>query len=262
MPDLSVFDGIVEMKAAASQVGLVAALAATKATPPPGATRLFAGQDPPAGSTAKRGSPLKILVYQKAAETAATSPSPSASPGATAAVAKAGNMPNLIGLTLDQAVSRLTKGMRIGSDEIGDKPPSPDLALTIFSQTPAAGSNVDMSKPVVISVKRYGSARTQAATAERFDGTYVGSYSGSDKGRVRFTVSGGSISISSPGSGSGQISASGRASISGAGADGASSYTFNGTFSVDASGGASANGRWSGQQSGFTGTGRWSASRQ
>ena len=284
VPDLSVFDGIVEMKAAASHVGLVPALAATKATPPPGATRLFAGQDPPAGSTAKRGSSLKILVYQKAAETAAASPSPSASPGATVAVA-GGNMPNLIGLTLDQAVSRLPRNMRVGSDEIGDKPPSPDLALTIFSQTPAPGANVDTSKSVVISVKRYGSSRadattssdadtadsssqpgtsgsSQANTAARFDGTYVGSYSGADKGRVRFSVNGGTITISSPGSGSGRVSASGRASISGAGADGDSSYTFNGTFSVNSNGGATASGRWSGQQQGFTGTGRWSAARQ
>jgi hypothetical protein len=200
-------------------------------------------------------------------------------------------MPNLIGLTLDQAVTRLPKNMSIGSTEAGDKPPSADLALTIFSQTPAPGAYVDTSKAVDVSVKLYGSSRTdttdtseattsdtaqtdtgsadsdsggssQPATAERFDGTYIGSYRGGDSGRVRFTVSGGSITISSPGSGSGQISASGKASISGSGADGESSYSFSGRFSVNPSGGASAAGRWSGVQQGFRGTGTWSASRQ
>lgn len=260
VPDLSIFDGLVEMKAAASQVGLIPALAATKATPPPNSTRLFAGQDPPAGSKAKRGSSLKILVYQKTAETAAATPTPTATPSPTA-IAVSGNMPNLIGLTLDQAVTRLTSNMRIGSDEIGDKPPTAEKALTIFSQSPAAGSRVDTSRPIVISVKRYGSAQTQAATAQRFDGTYVGSYSGADSGRVRFTVSGGTISISSPGSGSGRVSAGGSASISGAGTDSSSSYSFSGTFSISADGKASASGRWTGKQQGYSGSGTWRASR-
>ena len=262
VPDLSIFDGVVEMKAAASQVGLVAALAATKATPPPGTTRLFAGQDPAAGSTAKKGSTVKILVYQKAAENAAASTTPSASPAPTTAVAKGGNMPNLIGLTIDQAVTRLGRNMRIGDTEAGDKPPTPEQARTIFSQTPAAGSNVDLNKPLVVSVKIYGGAQADIPAANRFDGNYVGSYRGADKGRVRFSVHGGAIAITSPGSGTGQISASGRASISGSGADGQSTYSFSGNFSLDASGGASASGRWSGQQSGFQGSGTWSAARQ
>ena len=44
-------------------------------------------------------------------------------------------MPNLTGLTLEQAVARLPAKMEILSDEIGDKPPTPEKALTIFAQT-------------------------------------------------------------------------------------------------------------------------------
>ncbi len=347
VPDISGFEGVSEMKAAASSAGLVPSLAATKATPPPGTTRLFAGQDPAAGTKAKRGAPLQILIYQSSVAPspsptpyAAESPSPNESeevrvpdlsafsnvsemkvalshvgltgafsakgkppskeqefkfasqaPGADAKLKRgstvsvsiyqkfeeettsptptpasssgtrtaSGTMPSLIGLTLDQAMASLTSNMRIGSYEEGANPPTPQQALTIFSQSPLAGTRFDANKPLVISVKRYSAA--QVNTAVRFDGTYTGSYTGADKGRVRFTVSGGSITISSPGSGSGTVSAGGSASISGAGNDGNSSYSFSGTFTIGADGRATASGRWSGQQSGFQGSGTWSASR-
>jgi beta-lactam-binding protein with PASTA domain/predicted nucleic acid-binding Zn-ribbon protein len=115
---------------------------------------------PVAGSKEKRGSTVTVSIYQKfEGEVAAASASPTASPvGPTGA----DTMPNLIGLTLDQAVTRLTSKMRIGSDEVGDKPPTAEQAMTIFSQTPAAGSKVDTSKQVVVSVKRYGSAKSSA----------------------------------------------------------------------------------------------------
>lgn len=171
-------------------------------------------------------------------------------------------MPDLTGKTLEQAVALLPSNMRINSDEVGDKPPSPDKALTIFAQTPAPGATFDPKKPPVVTVKRYGSAQAEAKPKERFDGTYVGSYSGNDSGAVRFSVSGGTIAITSPGRGTGQISASGSASISGSGADGNSSYTFSGTFTLGADGKASAAGRWTGKQHGFTGQGTWSASRR
>lgn len=247
VPDVSGFNDPKAMKAAAGP-DLVGVIMATKATPPPGTTTLFASQDPPANTKAKRGSTLKIYIYQSLA-------------AATATPAASGNMPSLIGLTLDQAVTRLTPNMTISSDEIGDKPPTPEQALTIFHQNPAAGNNIDATKPLVVIVKRYGSAKAIATGKERFDGTYRGSYRGADKGAVRFTVSGGSIVITSPGSGSGHVSASGAASISGSGADGNSTYSFSGTFSVDADGNASASGRWSGQQQGFKGSGTWSAAR-
>ncbi|HEV3409656.1 MAG TPA: PASTA domain-containing protein, partial [Chthoniobacterales bacterium] len=176
VPDLSVFDGVGEMKAAASHVGLVPALAATKATPPPGATRLFAGQEPAAGSKAKRGSTLKILVYQQAA-TAAAAPTPSGSPSDNA-VAASGKMPDLTGLTLEQAMTRLTSNMRIGGDEVGDKPPAPEKAMTIFAQTPAAGSNLDTKKNVVVTVKRYGSSKSaEEATPPPFEEQPTGAVS-------------------------------------------------------------------------------------
>lgn len=236
-----------------NQAGLKSAFKARK--PPSKKEELtVADSAPGAGEKVKRGSTVVVYVYQKyEAET----PTPTATP----TPAKLGNMPTLTGLTLDQAVTRLPANMRIGSDEVGDAPPSPGLALTIFYQNPAAGSSVDLSRPTVVTVKRYGSAQATLATAVRFDGTYVGSYRGADKGAVRFTVSGGTISIQSPGSGSGQVTASGSARISGAGNDGNSSYSFTGTFSVTPDGKATASGSWTGQQSGFKGSGTWSAAR-
>jgi hypothetical protein len=254
VPDVSGYDDPGAMKAAAGP-NMVGVIMATKATPTPGTTKLFAYQDPPANSKVKRGPPLptlKIYIYQSLAQ-AVTSPTP----------ALTGEMPDLIGLTLDQAMSRLRPNMRINSDEVGDKPLKPELALTIFSQYPAANAKIDANKPIIVTVKRYGSAQSTVGTGpERFDGTYVGSYSGSDSGTIRFSVNGGTIAITSPGRGTGQISASGSASISGSGADGESSYTFSGTFSVGAAGKASAGGRWTGQQQGFKGHGTWSASRR
>lgn len=72
VPDLSVFNGLTEMQAVARHAGLVPVLAATKATPPPGKT-LFATQDPLPGTKAAKGSVLKIIVYQKAAQTTSSS---------------------------------------------------------------------------------------------------------------------------------------------------------------------------------------------
>jgi hypothetical protein len=67
--------------------------------------------------------------------------------------------------------------MEILSDEIGDKPPTPEKALTIFAQTPAAGTTFDPNKPPSVKVKRYGSAKTEGRTATAsspFVGTWVG----------------------------------------------------------------------------------------
>jgi len=88
----------------------------------------------------------------------ASTPASSPKPGDTAQ----GTMPNLVGLTLEQASTRLKGKMRIGGDEIGNKPPSPEKALTIFFQTPAAGSKLATDKETVVTVKRYGSAKEAA----------------------------------------------------------------------------------------------------
>ena len=270
VPDVSTAGNDPKAMKAAAGPDMVGVIVATKASPSPRATKLFASQDPPANSKAKRGSTLKIFIFQSLAEASATpppsassSPTPFASPTSSPSPTLSGAMPDLTGLTLEQAVARLPSNMRIGSDEAGDKPPRPELAMTIFAQTPAPGARFDPRKPPVVRVKRYGSAKSTVGTGpERFDGTYVGSYSGSDHGTVRFTVSGGAIAITSPGRGTGQISASGSASISGSGADGNSSYTFSGIFSLGADGRAGASGRWSGEQQGFKGTGTWSAARR
>lgn len=112
----------------------------------------IAGQNPAAGEKKKRGSTVVVFIAQKYE-------SPEASSTADASPTAPGTMPSLIGLTLDQATTRLTSKMRIGGDEVGDKPPTVEKALTIYSQTPAAGSKITSDKPIVVSVKRYGSGK-------------------------------------------------------------------------------------------------------
>jgi beta-lactam-binding protein with PASTA domain len=111
----------------------------------------IADQDPPAGEKKERGSIVIVFIAQKyeTPESSTADSSPTAP----------GTMPSLIGLTLDQATTRLTSNMRIGGDEVGDKPPTLEKALTIYSQTPAAGSKIDKDKTIVVAVKRYGSGK-------------------------------------------------------------------------------------------------------
>lgn len=267
-------DDIEAMKAAASAAGFAPTVAATSATPPAGSKRLFADQNPKAGTKAQRGKPLTIVIYQKIAEAAATTPTPAETASSTApslGPTSTGTVPNLIGLTLSQATSRLTGKMRIGGDEVGDKPPTADKAFTIFSQYPSAGTKIDLDKEVAVAVKRYGSAEaapTPPPAANRFDGRYRGSYTGTARtsfgpsktnGAVSFTVSNGAISITSPGSGSGNISDEGHGSFGG-GTDDGSAYKFSGSFTFSGNG-ASAGGSWSATFDGGSASGTWSAAR-
>ena len=89
-------------------------------------------------------------------------------------------MPKLTGLTLDQATTRLGKHMRIGSDEAGNKPPKPDDAYRIYYQTPAAGTKIDPDKETLVSVKRYGSAKTDEPPSAPSEGNdpFLGSWWG------------------------------------------------------------------------------------
>ncbi len=255
---------VAEAKATLSAAGLAAGFNAKggKPTVQDLEFKTTGAQDVPGGSKAKRGATVTVSIYQKYDATAAASPTPPTSPPPPPTPAS-GTMPDLTGLTLEQAVARLPAGMRIGSVEMGDKPPKPELALRIFGQTPAPGTKIDLKIPPAVTVKHYGSAQSTVGTGpERFDGSYTGSYTGADKGAVRFTVANGIIAISSPGRGTGQINQSGAASITGSGADGNSTYTFSGTFSIGSNGKAGAGGTWSGKQSGFSGSGTWSASRR
>jgi beta-lactam-binding protein with PASTA domain len=253
---------VAEAKATLSAVGLTAGFNAKGGKP--GSKDLefktTGTLDPPAGSKAKRGSTVTVSIFQKYETTASSTPTATALPAATPAL---GTMPDLIGLTLDQAVARLPAGMRIGSVDAGTKPPKPELANTVFAQTPTAGAKVDLKRPPAVTVKVYGAKDATVGNGpERFDGSYTGSYSGSDRGAVKFTVANGVIAITSPGRGTGQISQSGAASIAGSGADGQSTYSFSGTFSIGAGGKASASGNWTGQYGSFTGHGTWSAARR
>lgn len=146
------------MKAAAGP-DMVGVILATKITPPPGSTQLFAWQEPDANTKAPRGSTLKIYIYQSLAGAAVIpSPTPSTS------------MPDLTGLTLEQAVAQLPPKTQVLADEMGEYPPTPEKALTIFSQTPAKGAPL----APVVTVKRYGSAKIYDASTDPLAGKWVG----------------------------------------------------------------------------------------
>lgn len=158
VPSLAGFPNVAAMKAALSSVGLTGVFNAKGKPPTKELEFKFAQQDPAAGEKVKRGSPVNVFIYQKF-EAATASPTPTPALATTP-----GQMPNLIGLTLEQADARLTSNMRIGGDEVGDQPPTPEKALTIFAQTPPAGANLAADKPVIVTVKRYGSAKAEDAT--------------------------------------------------------------------------------------------------
>jgi hypothetical protein len=158
VPDVSGFNTPKAMKAAAGP-DMVGVILATKITPPTGSTQLFAWQEPDANTKAPRGSTLKIYIYQSLAGAAVIpSPTPSTS------------MPDLTGLTLEQAAAQLPPNTQVLADEMGEYPPTPEKALTIFSQTPAKGEPL----APVVTVKRYGSAKTYDASSDPLAGTWVG----------------------------------------------------------------------------------------
>jgi hypothetical protein len=107
--------------------------------------------------------------------------------------------------------------------------------------------------------------------AGRFDGNYVGSYTGTSSapgypaqpvsGAVQFSVSNGIITVQAPSGGTGQLAANGSASfgVSGGLYSGA---TFSGVFTGKrGTNAATATGAWSFNQSGVTANGSWTAAR-
>lgn len=102
-----------------------------------------------------------------------------------------------------------------------------------------------------------------------FDGTYTGSYSGTVSGfgvsapvsgAVQFTVSGNTVTVTVPSSGSGTIENDGTATFSPTGGSVAGAV-FSGVFSLVSGGGVAASGGWTYSQSGVIGSGTWSATR-
>lgn len=146
VPDLSLFDGLGEMQAVARHAGLKPTLVPTDATPEPGKKSLFHKQHPERGTKANKDDTLQIFHFKKPIDTV--------------------DVPSLIGLTLEQAQSRLKSNMTITSDEVGDKPPTPEQALTIFEQNPAPNAMIPSDQKIVVAVKRYGSAQSDKPAAE------------------------------------------------------------------------------------------------
>jgi beta-lactam-binding protein with PASTA domain len=151
VPNLSVFDGIIEMKAAATHVGLVPGLAATKGTAPSGSKRLFAGQTPAAGSKAKRGSPLTILVYQSAA--APPAPIPDAVVSHTPNESDEVRVPDLSAFdNVSEMKAALAHVGLTGAFNAKGKPPSKEKEFKFAAQAPGADSRVKRGATVVVSV--------------------------------------------------------------------------------------------------------------
>jgi hypothetical protein len=176
VPSVAGAESVDYMRTILNQAGFKSAFKAVKPAKKEDELK-FVSQKPAAGERKPRGSLVVVFITQKFE--AAESPTPT-----PVLAEKSGEMPNLIGLTLDQAVSRLTRKMRIGGDEVGDKPPRPEKAYTIYAQSPLAGATIDSNKETVVRVKRYGSAKatesavaTPPASAEQSD-PFVGTWTG------------------------------------------------------------------------------------
>jgi len=180
-------------KSALSSVGLIAAFNAKGGRPPTKEQefKTTGALEPVAGTKVPRGSTVTVSLYQKYEETAQTTPT--ASPQGPGSGSSA--MPNLIGLTLDEAVAKLPAGMRIGSTEVGRKPKSPEKELTIFAQSPDAGTKTDRSKEVVVSVKLFGSRETTSdssgsnPSSDPFTGVWAGKWPDDKSNPTELTIS-------------------------------------------------------------------------
>jgi hypothetical protein len=145
-----------------------------------------------------------------------------------------------------------------------------DLVLAVVRILPAKGPLIARNSSARV-FATVGSIRSKpvlvTSEAAPFDGAYAGSYSGSVsgfgysgpvQGAVSFTVSGGTIVVTVPSAGSGQVTRTGSGSfITGSGS--VAGATFTAHFIRWPSGAVTANGTWSVDSGGVTGGGTWSA---
>lgn len=141
-------------------------------------------------------------------------------------------------------------------------PGCPDPCVTVHS----------VSVPPTQAVTSLAGAAIPAPSVSRFDGTYTGTFNGwwADEdgetlevsGSVLFSVSHGTMTVTSPGSGTGTISAEGRVLTGSVRAEGAS-CTFGGGFSVtpQTARGLANGGFYCTLEDGSTSAGDWSAVR-
>ena len=147
VPDLSGYASTSEIEAVLTHAGLVRTLVAAKEKPPSKEKEFkFAGQLPGAGEKVKRGTAVAVAFYQKFESSD-----------------NAGNLvPNVIGLSLDQARSNLeAAGLQLGGLEHGATPPSGDKANLIYEQTPGVGEKLPANK--MVSLKQYAASATKTA---------------------------------------------------------------------------------------------------
>ena len=148
VPDLSRYGSPGEIKNALAQLGLTASFIAAKEKPPSKDRELkFASQSPGPETKVKRGSTVTVAFYAQL-ETAE---------------APVGVVPDVIGLTIQQAQTRIeAAGLKLGGVESGTlQPPSPDKAYKVYAQIPRAGEPAPGNQ--IVMVKEYGSG--QRATA-------------------------------------------------------------------------------------------------
>ena len=103
-----------------------------------------------------------------------------------------------------------------------------------------------------------------ATAAGPLDGTYKGTYSGTATGAVEFSVVGDQVTVTKPGSGSGEISGSEISMVVGSAMVGGYTcqYRSDGHLSVQQSGEVVANGTWNATcDGGYSGSGNWQATR-
>jgi hypothetical protein len=149
VPSVAGAESIEYMRIILNQAGFKAAFRAVK--PKEKKDELtFADQKPSAGEKKKRGSTVVVFIYQKF-ESSVAEASPSPSPGVEAP----GTVPSLVGLTLEQAVAKLSPlGLSIGGIDDTKKTDKPDKVNTIIEQAPPANAKIPADKRV--SVTRYG----------------------------------------------------------------------------------------------------------
>jgi hypothetical protein len=144
VPDMSVFAGGEEMRVALGHVGLVGAFASAGNAPSEEQEFKVAGQEPAPGTKVKRGSTVTVAVYQKFVDVNEAK----------------STVPNVVGLTLEQAVHQLNSvGLASSGIEVSGRPPTAEQAHRVYSQSPAAGEQIPANN--LVALKQYGSYKDQ-----------------------------------------------------------------------------------------------------
>jgi beta-lactam-binding protein with PASTA domain len=149
VPDLAGRDSA-SAAAALQQAQLVGTFIVPNLPRSPNDWFIVAAQSEPPGKQMPPGSPVAVELALVHEDTQGGSDTGQPPPGL-------GLVPNVVGLTHEQAVAQLeAQGLTVGSIEVGATPPSPDLAWRTYYQSPPAGAAIPADK--MVALKQYGSA--------------------------------------------------------------------------------------------------------